>query len=383
MTERVIQIYATNVVTITHADGTPTRNGDVIGNALNGDAFSWERPNDLKLTFGTATTEIHFDDSNGILSDDPVSGATVTDQRLTQSLTIGGKTYTPNTTALRWQTPAPVYIENEYEVTLYDSAGTAYRMVGVSVTEGYVTKVVGVMFDGAAPPAGTVLYYLQGTSAYGNAQTNIIPEDVVCFLSGTQIATPDGNVAIENLKIGDLVLTLDGDPKPIRWIGCSSVNGRGPLAPVCITAGTFGNARDLCVSPNHRIFLRSALADLHFNTSEVLVAAKFLVNGTTIRPRPVDRADYYHLMLDKHELVFAEGIASESLLAGPVALAALGPAARAELFSIFPQLLRRGQRLSRYSLTHRESRMLLKRARPTAQTLPRAEAGLQKRRRQE
>lgn len=360
MPEQTIYLFAKSSVTITRTNGTSTNQSDVIGNALNGDAFSWENPYNLSLTFGTASTAVTFNDADGILSDDPYSGANVTDQTLSQPLTINGTAYTPSTGTVRWGNPAPVTVENEYEVTLFDSAGTAYRMVGVSITKGYTTTVVGVMFDGATPAAGTTLYYIQGQSTYsGTAQTVTIPTTVPCFLAGTQISTPTGPRAIESLQQGDLVSTLDNGNVAIRWIGQSRVDGRGALAPIRIAAGALGNRRDLYVSPNHRILMRSALAELHFCAPEVLVAAKFLLNDTTIQTAPRRWADYLHILLDSHDMLFSEGIASESLFTGANALDSLGDAARTELLAIFPQHDLERQHLSRRSLTNIESRLLV------------------------
>lgn len=356
MAEQTILVFAKSAVTITRVGGAPTSQGDVIGNALNGDAFSWETPYDLQLTFGTADTAISFDDANGLLQDDPFQNEAVTDQKLTQPLTINGTTYTPSTGTTRWASPAPVNVENEYEVTLYSSTGVAYRMVGVSVTQGYSTSVVGVMFDGPAPPPGTTLYYRQGVSSYsGTGQTATIPQLVVCFLAGTMIETPSGPRRIDDLRAGDLVLTLDSGPRPVRWIGRSRVDGRGALAPIRIAQGALGNRQDLFVSPNHRILLQMAAAELNFGFHEVLVPAKFLVNGTTLRPSPRRQADYLHLLLDTHEMVYAEGIASESLFTGPMALAALSAGARAELAKVVTHhRLVVPQRINRPSLTQVE-----------------------------
>ena len=359
MTERTIHIFAKTAVTITRVNGSATNQGDVIGNALNGDAFSWENPHNLALTFGTPTTAITFDDVDGVLSDDPFSGSNVIDQRLTQPVTVNGVTYSPSAETVRWKYPAPVNVENEYEVTLYDSAGTAYRMVGVSITQGYNTTVVGTMFDGATPPPGTMLYYKQGVSSYsGSGQTVTIPNTVPCFLAGTRIETPAGPRAIETLAEGDLVLTLDKAPAPIRWIGRSRVDGRGDLAPIRIAAGALGNKRDLYVSPNHRILLRSSAAELYLGSHEVLVAAKFQVNGGSVCPVPMPEADYLHLLLDGHEMVFSEGIVSESLFTGATALRSLSAEAQAELRAIFPQVDFSRQRLNRRSLTRAEAKLV-------------------------
>ena len=82
-----------------------------------------------------------MDSHSKILTDDPFSGFSVVDQFLTQPVTIDAET-------IRWKTPSPVNVENEYEVTLFDDAGTAYRMVGVSIAQGHSTKMVGVNSQG-------------------------------------------------------------------------------------------------------------------------------------------------------------------------------------------------------------------------------------------
>jgi len=360
--ERTLHIFAKSAVTITRdIGGGPPVQGDVLGNALNGNAFSWENPSDLSLTFSGSPTAITFEDADGILSDDPFSGSTVVDQRLTEDVTIDGVTYSASAETVRWQNPPPVNVENEYEVTLFDDAGTAYRMVGVSITEGYSTSVVGVMFDGPSPPPGTTLHYIQGVSTYGGSgQSVAIPEEVVCFLAGTRIETADGAVAVETLAPGHHVRTLDRGPQPVRWIGRSSVCGLGRLAPVCISAGALGNDRDLFLSPNHRVLVRSSTAELWYGQPEVLVPAKALVDGVRIRTVPILRADYLHIVLDDHQMVFSEGIATETLFTGTMTQDILDAEAAEQLRMQAPRVRETIQVLSRMALTVREARHLLR-----------------------
>jgi len=361
MSQTSIQIISTDSVTVTHADGSPTRNGSTIENALNGNAFAWENPDNLAFTFSTASpVTITFDDANGVLSDDPVFLSIVTDQQLTEKVTIDGVTYTPNDSTIRWQNPAPVYVENEYEVTLYDEDGTSYRMVGVSITTGYSTTVVGVTFDGAAPPEGTTLYYVQGVSSYsGIGQSTNIANATICFLRGTLIDTPRGRVPVQDLVAGDAVTTMDSGTQPIRWIGSSRVSGRGALAPIRIGAGALGNDRDLLVSPNHRMLLTGPRAELLFGEGEVLMAAKFLTADARVRAEPRPVAEYYHILFDRHEIIFAEGAPAESLHMGGEAINALEAEARAEIAAIFPDLQQRTSALSRPALTRVEAQVLM------------------------
>jgi hypothetical protein len=216
------------------------------------------------------------------------------------------------------------------------------------------------MFDGATPPPGTTLHYIQGVSSYGGAgETVEIPDGVPCFLAGTRIDAPRGAKPVEALRPGDLVQTLDHGPQLVRWAGISEVCGLRDHAPIRISAGALGQHRTLSVSPNHRILLRGAQAEIIFGEHEVFAPAKALVNGRTIRSVPMRRASYVHLLFDRHEVVFAEGLATESLFAGDVALSALSSAVRADLATV---LLRDGigaMRLARRGLTVGETRNLV------------------------
>lgn len=139
---------------------------------------------------------------------------------------------------------------------------------------------------------------------------------VPCFLRGTHIDTPDGPRAIEDLRVGDMVLTLDAGPQPIRWIGRRRAGGQGADAPVRFAAGALGNRRVLMVSPQHRMLVRGHLCELYMGVPEALVPALHLVDGDTIRQVPCDAVEYFHFVLDSHQIVFAEGAETESFFLG-------------------------------------------------------------------
>lgn len=135
---------------------------------------------------------------------------------------------------------------------------------------------------------------------------------VVCYCRGTRILTPDGEVPIEDLAIGDQVLTLSGEAKPIKWIGWrsfrgQSVAGNRNVLPVRIAANAFEDGvpkRDLAVSPDHAIFVDGKL-----------ICARQLVNRTTIwQDQRWAQIDYYHLELAEHAILLAEGLPAESYL---------------------------------------------------------------------
>jgi hypothetical protein len=161
---------------------------------------------------------------------------------------------------------------------------------------------------------------------------------IICFAAGTRILTPHGQRPIEDLRPGDAVVTADNGVQTLRWTGRRRVAGRGRFAPVRIRAGALENDRDLLVSPQHRMLHRSTAANLYFDSPEVLIPAKHLVNGATIVQHDLAQVEYIHLMFDRHEIVLAEGCPSESFHPGHVGLGGVSEPAREELFALFPDL---------------------------------------------
>ena len=161
---------------------------------------------------------------------------------------------------------------------------------------------------------------------------------VPCFVAGTMIATPEGERAAETLLPGDLVLTQDDGAQPLRWIGTREVAAEGDFAPIHIRANTFGSHRDLLVSPLHRVLIRDNLAELLFGEAEVLVAARDLVNDRSVRRKPGGEVTYVHLLFDKHQVVFSEGLETESYLPGPQTAKSFDSAVVDEICSLFPEL---------------------------------------------
>ena len=140
--------------------------------------------------------------------------------------------------------------------------------------------------------------------------------DLVCvaFTTGTMITLAGGAQSpIENLRPGDRVLTRDSGPQPVRLIARATLRALGSFAPVVIPAGLLGNEGDLVVSPHHRIFLYRRGERRLGETSEILVQAKHLVDGEHVWRREGGYVDYYALVFDRHEIVYAEGIPVESL----------------------------------------------------------------------
>ncbi|PCJ07205.1 MAG: 2,3,4,5-tetrahydropyridine-2,6-carboxylate N-succinyltransferase [Rhodobacteraceae bacterium] len=161
---------------------------------------------------------------------------------------------------------------------------------------------------------------------------------IPCFVAGSLIRTPYGEVTVEDLQPGDLVETRDDGAQPIRWIGSRLVQAEGDFAPIHIRKGTFGSHRDLLVSPQHRVLVRDSLAELLFGEAEVLVAAKDLLNDRSVTRRPGGEVTYVHLMFDQHQVIFSEGLETESFLPGPQTTNLLEQPIVDEICALFPEL---------------------------------------------
>lgn len=200
--------------------------------------------------------------------------------------------------------------------------------------------------SGWAPFAGTSFNLADSDGDVAPDGSNAVPlvrdfdyrDSTICFTVGTAIRTPSGERRIESLKAGDLVLTVDHGPQPIRWIGHRTVCATGALAPIRFQTGSIGNHRDLLVSPQHRILVGGYLTHLHFGEAEVLAPAKSLVDelGVTVAYGGV--VTYFHMLFDRHQIVIANGAPSESFFPGGFGLDTLEGMAREEVFRLFPEL---------------------------------------------
>lgn len=170
---------------------------------------------------------------------------------------------------------------------------------------------------------------------------------VICFTPGTRIATPEGPKLIQTLRPGDRILTKDDGPQEVLWTGNRRMSGARlyampHLRPIRFRAGAFGNDRpepDLLVSPAHRMLVKGAAAQALFGTSEVLVRAEDLLNDASIM---VDHAlrevTYVHILLERHNIVFANGVETESFHPSNTALEMIDPAQRDVLMAVMPEV---------------------------------------------
>ena len=215
------------------------------------------------------------------------------------------------------------------------------------------------------------------TSANGTSTITITInglDEPPCFVAGTLIDTPYGARRIEDLKSGDMVLTRDNGPQQLRWVGAKHVSAARDenyekLRPIRILKDSFGPgvpARDLLVSPMHRMLVRDPLAALLFGQEEILCSAKLLINGRNIYRDNTSETTYFHMLFDDHQVVSSNNCPSESFYPGQIGLSAFEAESREEVFSLFPELRSMPEtygKTARYTLRGYEAKLL-------AETLP-------------
>ncbi|KAA8605425.1 hypothetical protein AL036_19105 [Salipiger aestuarii] len=159
----------------------------------------------------------------------------------------------------------------------------------------------------------------------------------VSFTAGTLITLASGaQVAVESLRVGDRVLTRDDGPRPVRWIGHGIRRATGDFAPVLIRRGVLNNARDLRVSPDHRLFIYQREDRLGAGRAEVMVKARHLVDGDRIARVEGGFVEYYQMLFDHHQIIYAEGIAAESMLVDSRTRAVLPRDVASQLATLMP-----------------------------------------------
>lgn len=206
-----------------------------------------------------------------------------------------------------------------------------------------------------------------GSMQFANIE-NVIP----CFTPGCVIATPRGERRVEDLKVGDRIITRDNGLQQIRWIGKRSLNAaelrQAPhLRPILIRAGSLGHdlpENDLLVSPQHRILVNNDKTALYFEEREVLAAAKHLTGLDGVHEVEIPGTTYIHFMFDQHEVVLSNGSWTESFQPGDQVLDGMGDAQRDEIFDLFPELRDhkglQAYQAARKSLKRHEARLLVK-----------------------
>lgn len=248
------------------------------GGTITSDALSGSSLIDL---LSSSTVE-NFNSSKDVIDFENTSGKSVT----SYSISTSGTTST---------------------ITLFDGT-TAIGEVALQTNS---TLTAGTYSVGSSGPL-TISEDPSKTGFQITAAPSTLEVQTLCFLAGTLITTPDGEVEIETLRPGDLVITAEGRIVPVRWLGihsvCTRFAGAARSIPICIKAGALGDdlpKRDLMVSPDHALLLDG-----------VLVQAGALVNGETIyrETRMPEFFLYYHVEVAAHDLILAEGVPAETLV---------------------------------------------------------------------
>ncbi len=276
-------------------------------------------PFDLTLNSGTVHLQLVIED------DDPdfhETGGTDPLQELVNPVTIDGVTY-----------PAGGHVILNYVLT--DDNGFEGFSITIGSNNNGGNTTTAFITDQPMMPGQTYTFTSEGNIGTNNARPY---SEFACFTAGTLIETPDGPRRIETLLPGDLVLTVDNGPQPLRWIGKRTVQGVGKMAPVTLRAGMCGATADLTVSPSHRFMVESAMPELLTGCESVLVAAKHLGNGRTITQTECDIVTYVHLLFVQHEIVMTQGCPSESYFLGEDTNRALNNAQSSEICALFPSL---------------------------------------------
>ena len=207
-----------------------------------------------------------------------------------------------------------------WQVTLIAVEGTRARLL---------------MFLGEMPPAGADLWVARAHLTARRAPNLVAPEEegVLCFTPGTLLRTATGLVRIEDLHPGMGIQTRDNGVQPVLWTATQRVSGGRLYAVPHLRPVRFRSGMgDLVVSPGHRMLVSGHAARELYNTDEVLVAAADLIDGTSvIRDREARRVTYVHLLLEGHQVVWANGTLAETLYPPEIPLAALDPHQRAAL----------------------------------------------------
>ncbi|MBR9842090.1 MAG: type I secretion protein [Rhodobacteraceae bacterium] len=210
---------------------------------------------------------------------------------------------------------------------------------------------------------------------YATGESMVINYDDIeafapCFTPGTRIATARGEVPVEELRVGDRVITRDNGLQEIRWVGCRDLapyelDIAPHLRPVLIRAGSLGDnlpEHDMMVSPHHRMLLTGDRSVLYFDEYEVLAAAKHLTHRDGIATVAKGGVSYLHFMCDRHEIVLANNVWTESFQPGDQTLEGLQSPQRDEIFELFPELQTtqgiKDYTAARLSLKRHEARLL-------------------------
>jgi len=223
----------------------------------------------------------------------------------------------------------------------------AYGTLSFNTTNGTFTFTINRAAVLASGSNQTVSFTITGRSGLNTDDDRVHINLLICVCRGTLIDTPDGPRRVETLSPGDMVTTLDEGAQPVRWIGSRRVGAEEmsadpSLRPIVIRSGALGGDlpwRDLRVSPQHCVLQSGWQAQLYYGEDEVLAPARSLVDGRGVTvDEEAEEAEYFHLLLDRHQILLTEGAPTESFLPGAWSLGMLSARSRLELLRQFPHL---------------------------------------------
>lgn len=321
MVARTIQVYDSAFLTVAPGSPTLTPGSSIINNS--------DTPDGTIFTFqGGTPVNVTLDDTGGspdVLEDDNPWHHVVTDGA---GIVANGQ---------------GVEAESHIYVRMLDANGnpTGPEIDVVVFSQGGVTSDVWGFHSDLALTPGAQYVKVWGNNL-GTESYSALATQPVCFAAGTLIETPGGPVPAEELRPGDLVLTADHGPQPVRWHRheTRALDGAAPdHRPIIIRAGALGPGRpaqDLVVSPQHRVLVGGAGQLEGAFEAEALVPAKALTALAGVRRKQgARRVAWVHFACDRHELVRANGALAETLLLGPMVLPGLNPFERGELAVLF------------------------------------------------
>ncbi|MGV6838783.1 MAG: Hint domain-containing protein [Planktomarina sp.] len=219
----------------------------------------------------------------------------------------------------------------------------SYIMTLIDTPDGYPLA----MFIDDVPPQGVDHWVVDVEQTMPRVVRKAPTSGIICFTGNTFLEGPDDPIEVNKLRPGDKILTRDSGLQAIQWVGRRRITGARlhimpHLRPVRIKAGALDQAspcREVPVSPYHRILVKGRVAQDLFNTDEVLVAAKDLVNGRTIyHESRVAEVTYYHILFAQHEVMQADGVWCESFHPAHMDLSSLDSEEQSALYMQFPNL---------------------------------------------
>jgi hypothetical protein len=274
------------------------------------------RPFDIALNSGATALQLKVTDDDGGFNEFGCSN-----QVLARAITLDGADHPAGTS---------IVINNRF------TGDTGFKGYAITIGTGKSDGNDATVFMTNSPMVPSQTYVF---SNEGNTTNHPAPySEFACFTAGSMIKTALGERPIEDIAAGDRVMTRDHGLQTVRWVGARTIPAFGDMAPIVFEEGTLGCSARLLVSPNHRMLITGAMAELVCGDDELLISAKLLVNDRNVRRIEGGFVNYVHIMFDYHEVIWANDCPSESFYAGDQAINRLNTEQAREILAIFPDL---------------------------------------------